>query len=957
MRTRRGLALGIAAVVMVTGSAGALAAPEPAPEPAPQAQAAEPPRDGSSSEQAAASCWEIKQDDASATDGVYWLLTPAMRAPEQFACDMTTDGGGWVLVGRGRENWRMEYEGTGTTAQVREQVTGQAAFNARQLSSSVIDDLLNDQPVRDLQDGIRLRRATNVEGTSWQEARFSIPKRDRWVWTFAAEHVATGVTFDGASASGGQTSNFGSDNRFRRVQTTDSQAQSWTRGFAFGSQVTGSSAASSYLWSAGSSVGSARPFTQVWLRPRLTDVDFPAIPDEGTPAIEQVPLVESRATPSAWGVTGLATGGGELRTEVQAFTQVGDTMYVGGNFRYVQRDSGGSGRVEQSFLAAFDVDTGEWRSDFRPVLDNQVKALAALDDGTLVVGGDFGTANGDPLAGVVLLDPETGQNDPDRQIHIENGLSTGTLSVRSLKIEDGWLYLGGAFTHLADWPVENRQRQLVYARSAARVSLDTLVPDRQWNPNLNGAVNEVEPSAQGDRVYAAGYFDKSGAAAAVKGAAFSTAQGAAVIPWTPRFSAPANFQFTVTEAGDRVWLGGSEHSFFSYDRGDLSLSTGNITKSGGDFQTSAASEDVVYGGCHCGDFSYSGAYTWSNIGTSWTQADKIGIVGAWDRESGDYLPDFNPITNTRAGYGAWASLVDDRGQVWLGGSYDRATMRNGASQWVGGFVRYAPRDSVAPTTPEGLSITPDGVDALTLSWSPSTDDRSGTVRYDVLRDDRVIATTTARSLTVPRPIEDGRWFVRAVDTSGNASASTPVSVYDPGAQPATEVAVAAGSTWSWRNDSAAVPAEWPTVGFDDSSWSTGTAPLGFGSSLISTDTWPGDPGTRPLSTQFRTTFTVEDPGDWDTVDVSVWVDDGALILLNGTEIGRGNLRAGPVTQTTYATAAPRTGTASAAPLVLEVPASGLREGENVLAVQSHLNYRRTPDSAVEATLTLRSDGE
>ena len=42
--------------------------------------------DGSSSERAAASCWEVKQNNPRGKSGAYWLYTPAMSAPEQIFC-------------------------------------------------------------------------------------------------------------------------------------------------------------------------------------------------------------------------------------------------------------------------------------------------------------------------------------------------------------------------------------------------------------------------------------------------------------------------------------------------------------------------------------------------------------------------------------------------------------------------------------------------------------------------------------------------------------------------------------------------------------------------------------------------------------------------------------------------------------------------------------------------------
>src|SRR4051794_35046094 len=178
---------------------------------APSQAATSRPVDGLTQATAAGSCWEIKQNNPSSADGVYWLVTPALQAPQQFYCDQTSNGGGWVLVGRGRQGWKPYYEGVGTAAQVRDTVTGPAAFSPAQLSSKTVDGLLNNPKVSALADGIRLRRAADRAGSTWQEVRFKMTSRDRWAWTFAAQHPVGTYTFNGIGSSGGQTVSFGTD--------------------------------------------------------------------------------------------------------------------------------------------------------------------------------------------------------------------------------------------------------------------------------------------------------------------------------------------------------------------------------------------------------------------------------------------------------------------------------------------------------------------------------------------------------------------------------------------------------------------------------------------------------------------------------------------------------------------------------------------------------------------------
>ncbi|MCC3266585.1 fibrinogen-like YCDxxxxGGGW domain-containing protein [Arthrobacter gengyunqii] len=957
---RRSLRLGAALAALVVAAGLTTALPAATSEPvAPN---------GSSADAAAASCWEIKQGHPALPSGVYWLLTPAMAAPEQFYCDQTTDGGGWVLVGRGREGWKELYEGRGTPAQVRSTVTGTGAFSPRQLSAPLIDGLLNGQAPDQLEDGIRLRRALDTAGSTWQETRYRTANQPRWTWAIGSATPVVSGSFDSTAFSGGLTSSFGTNQTFNRVVTTEAQAQGWTQGFAYGSQARGVNSADSYVWSSTATAGNPRPFTQMYLRPKITQATagFTPLPDAGAPAYAQQARPETGAAATAWGVTGLASGTGELNTEVQAFAQIGNVVYVAGNFRYVQKDAAVTGRADQPYLAGFDVATGEWISTFQPKLNGQVKALSVLPNGTLAIGGTFTTLNGAATGPVAVLNPDTGTAVAGWRVGVENRVTGGAVQIRTLEVRDGWLYLGGAFTHLTGGTATSP----VYARNAARVAVADGKPDSGWNPAFNGTVVDVDPSADGQRLYAAGYFTASNAATTYRAAALSTAPGAVPAEWNfvPSSGERAGYQQGIKEVGNRVWVGGAEHSLFSFDTATLTRQSSNITLEGGDFQDVTEANGIVYGSCHCGHWNYSGASTWPSVGRNFARADKINLVGAWNAGTGEYIPEFNPVMKGRAGYGVWAALVDSRGVLWAGGDLVSSSTSGGTSQWSGGYARFLPADSAAPEVPGGFAVASSaGTDTLTWSAAAGTP-----ASYQVLRNDRVIASTTATSFSLPAT-GAARYFVRAADAAGNYSATTAVKTGGPGPSvpsapsvptapgtpdvpenPAAQTVIAAGSAWKYRFSTDAPPAGWTGTGFADADWSAGNAPLGWGSTGLGT-TLTAE-GTKPLSSHYRRSFQIADAAKVDSVTLTTRADDGVVVYVNGKEAARSNMPAGTLTHNSYALTAPSTAVALAAPVVVTLPGSAFVTGTNVVSVEVHSNYRSTPSSSFDlsAVMSLRN---
>ncbi|MGV2984784.1 fibrinogen-like YCDxxxxGGGW domain-containing protein [Microbacterium sp. AGC85] len=944
-RTAAGVAIAVAAMVgTLLTPVAATAADAPLP-------------DGLTQETAAASCWEVKQNFPTAADGIYWLVTPELVAPDQFYCDQTTDGGGWVLIGRGREAWKEGYHGLRTPAQLRNTITGTGAFLPAQLPSATVDALLDGGRVDALDDGIRLRRATNTAGTQWQEARFTLSKRDRWVWTFGSTHSVKNYSFNGSGGTGGQTRNFGNNNQLNRVVFSEQSSHSYLNGWAFGSNVGGSAATDSYLWSP-SGQGYARPFTQVFLRPKLVlaDLDFTAIPAAGSPATTVADIPESDAMTTTWGVSGFANGSsGELNTEVAVFGEADGKVFVGGNFRYVQRNQSGTDQVQQPNLAAFDIATGQWVPGFRPTLNGQVKAITTLPDGRIAVGGQFSTVNGVAQPGLAFLDPDTGALS-GWQVAAEHRATGSVPYIRGLDVQDNHLYVAGAFTHLT--AVGSTTSASTW--NGGRVNLTTGQPDISWNAFLNGTSVSVDASDRGDRTYFSGYFKMKQSTSTPSAAAIQTASGAPLVSplWVPRFSKSSTdasgnitgnvWQLGVQEAGDMVWLGGSEHSLFSYDRDTFALMRGSITNAGGDFQTVETNGSLVIGGCHCGNWVYQDSFTWNDPGTGWAQSDKINLVGAWDATTGDYIHDWSPTLQARAGYGAWGSFHDSTGVLWIGGDFSRSVRAGGTAQWSGGYVRFAPTDTVAPTKPADITAVPASATEMSLTWGASTD--SGGVTYELLRENRVIASTTTATYTVPVTDEPVDYFVRARDAAGNRSASTPAFVVAPLPEDALTFADAE-SEWSWRYSNDALPAGWNTLDFDDSGWATGSGLFGRNVSSATTNIDPTNLTSKPLSAQFRHTFTVTQAASVVDGTVTVLADDAVVVYLNGVELGRANLPEGNLTQNSYATVSPRHSTAVAAPIVFTVPAGLLTNGDNLIAASTHAAWRATPDLSFQLSFT------
>jgi Calcineurin-like phosphoesterase len=172
-----------------------------------------------------------------------------------------------------------------------------------------------------------------------------------------------------------------------------------------------------------------------------------------------------------------------------------------------------------------------------------------------------------------------------------------------------------------------------------------------------------------------------------------------------------------------------------------------------------------------------------------------------------------------------------------------------------------------------------------------------------------------------------------------------------GAEPVGTELVPAGSTWRYLDDGSDPGPTWRDLAFDDGSWASGPAQLGYGDGDEATAVNGGPSGNRFITTWFRHSFPVSAPGSIEGLTLSLLRDDGAIAYLNGTEVVRENMPAGPVGPLTPASATVG-GAEEDAFFDFAVPAGLLVTGDNVLAVEIHQSGPTSSDISFDLALTV-----
>jgi hypothetical protein len=160
------------------------------------------------------------------------------------------------------------------------------------------------------------------------------------------------------------------------------------------------------------------------------------------------------------------------------------------------------------------------------------------------------------------------------------------------------------------------------------------------------------------------------------------------------------------------------------------------------------------------------------------------------------------------------------------------------------------------------------------------------------------------------------------------------------------------AVWNYLDNGSDQGTLWRYLGFDDSTWASGPAPLGYttGSQqnyVKTTVSYGPDSRNKYVTTYFRGYFDFPETANVESLSLSLWLDDGAVVYLNGNELVRERMPAGEINYLTHATSAVHQWPSWTQ---YQVGADALLEGTNVVAVEVHQVNLTSSDLAFDLRL-------
>ncbi len=145
------------------------------------------------------------------------------------------------------------------------------------------------------------------------------------------------------------------------------------------------------------------------------------------------------------------------------------------------------------------------------------------------------------------------------------------------------------------------------------------------------------------------------------------------------------------------------------------------------------------------------------------------------------------------------------------------------------------------------------------------------------------------------------------------------------------VIVPYGANWKYLDNGSNQGTAWRASGFNDAAWISAPSELGYGDGDEATVVSFGPSSSNKyITTYFRKSITIANPALYSDFTLNVEYDDGCIVYLNGTEVGRARMT-NPISFTKLAD------NPSVEDLVASftIPSASFSAGTNVIAVEVH----------------------
>jgi hypothetical protein len=259
------------------------------------------------------------------------------------------------------------------------------------------------------------------------------------------------------------------------------------------------------------------------------------------------------------------------------------------------------------------------------------------------------------------------------------------------------------------------------------------------------------------------------------------------------------------------------------------------------------------------------------------------------------------------------------------------------------FTTLAPPVCGTPSSLGAASIT---TTTASLSWTAVSGATSYNLRYRIvgaatwLTTASATATKALSGLTANSNYEFQVQAVCSVAGVFSASANFMTLSTDMG------YLIAANSPWKYLDNGTNQGTAWRAAAFNDATWASGNAELGYGDGDEATLVGYGtNASAKYITTYFRKSFSVANPSAYTALTLDVVRDDGVVVYINGTEVYRSNMPAGTIEYNTYAGS---NIVSESAWNSTSVSPSVLVAGTNVMAVEIHQNTAASTDISFNA---------